>query len=617
VDVLALKPKSKPGDESAPAVRYKLVNKIAEGGMAELFLARQIGFEGFEKLVVIKRILPHLSSDAEFVRMFLNEARILARLTHPNVVQVFELGRMEEQYFIAMEFVHGEDLRTIRDRIAENQEEVTLGFCCRIAADILSGLAYAHGQRDPAGKPLGLVHRDVSPANVLVTYEGSVKLVDFGIAKSSLLVTQAGQFKGKFAYMSPEQVQLTPVDGRADVFATGILLWELVAGVPLFKRGSVEETVQAVLAAPVPLLHKRDPRVPPRLDAIVQRALARSLAVRYPTAEAMREDLEALMREERWDADALSLRKKMRQLFADKIAQQEADLSSAGKANVIDFLLAAEEGSEIRWIGRKLEEVTPSSPWSSGDHVVTETGKAQVGRRPLSDAATLPISTPRDQLLPFSDTASRSTPAARTELLAALPPHDPNVDSRPTIPNPPREARWEATATVPARPDRRNETTLPRRSSDGRPLNGWPRRLLVGGAAAAALLVFLLLLLVLRAPAEPPPAVPPVAKKLEPVVEPPPPAPDPTPAPANATVRVRTDARATFTMDRERVVVGTSASFEISPGEPHHLDVRPAGRDAPQSVALPVLQPGQTLELELSVAAPPKAPANRRRHPRR
>ena len=198
--------------------KYALQRKLAEGGMAEIFLAKQTGMEGFEKLVVVKRILPQLCSDDSFVKMFLNEARVAARLNHPNVVQIFDLGKLGEQYFIAMEYVHGEDLRSVIREATDADKRPSLGLACRVVANTLAGLHYAHTRVGADGKPLGLVHRDVSPQNVLITFEGAIKLVDFGIAKATRAIdaaqTQAGLLKGKYAYMSPEQARGQGVDAR-------------------------------------------------------------------------------------------------------------------------------------------------------------------------------------------------------------------------------------------------------------------------------------------------------------------------------------------------------------------------------------------------------------------
>ncbi len=177
--------------------KYLLQRKLAEGGMAEVFLAKQAGLEGFEKLVVVKRILPHLLNEPEFVKMFVNEARLAARLNHPNIVQIFELGMIDQLYFIAMEFINGEDLRSLVVEANKLGVRPSPGIVCRVIADTLAGLHYAHTRASPEGKPLGLVHRDVSPQNVLVTYEGTLKIVDFGIATATRATseqTQAGLF---------------------------------------------------------------------------------------------------------------------------------------------------------------------------------------------------------------------------------------------------------------------------------------------------------------------------------------------------------------------------------------------------------------------------------------
>ncbi|HYV46221.1 MAG TPA: serine/threonine-protein kinase, partial [Myxococcaceae bacterium] len=186
---------------------YQLIKRLATGGMAQIYLARQKGPEGFEKLMVVKRILPHLAENADFVRMFLDEARIAARLSHPNIVQIFNLGAQDDSYFIAMEYIHGEDVRRVWKRSEQKGTVMPTNLVCRVIMEACSGLDYAHKKADQNGKPLGIVHRDVSPQNILVTFEGGVKVVDFGIAKAAdqAVVTRSGVLKGKYSYMSPEQ----------------------------------------------------------------------------------------------------------------------------------------------------------------------------------------------------------------------------------------------------------------------------------------------------------------------------------------------------------------------------------------------------------------------------
>jgi serine/threonine protein kinase len=345
--------------------KYQLQRKLAEGGMAEVFLGRQAGLEGFEKLIVLKRIRPELSQDQNFVNMFLNEARVAARLNHPNIVQIFELGKVDTQYFIAMEFIHGEDLRTLT-RMADTQKRhLPPGLTCRIIADTLAGLHYAHTRSSADGKPLGLVHRDVSPQNVLVTYEGGVKLVDFGIAKATrggalTEQTRAGLFKGKFAYMSPEQSRGQPLDARSDIFAVGILLWELLTWTRLFKRTNDMATLIAVAEEEIPSPRSFDGTLPDELERIVMKSLERKVHMRYLTASEMRADLEALIRKQAWEADSLALQNYMQQIFSDKLRRQEEDIRESGFGSLEDFLLTVDEKSSVSWI-KSVNTKTPSS----------------------------------------------------------------------------------------------------------------------------------------------------------------------------------------------------------------------------------------------------------------
>jgi serine/threonine protein kinase len=225
-------------DEQLPAEfgKYVLTRLIATGGMAEIFLAHEKAHP--DQPMVIKRILPHLIESSEFVSMFLDEARIAAQLHHENVVEIFDVGRVDGAYFIGMEYVHGEDIRRIYNQAYKRQQSLPLSHSIRIIAEAAIGLGFAHRLPDLTGKPLGLVHRDVSPQNILVGYQGGVKVVDFGIAKAASKVseTRAGVLKGKYSYMSPEQATGDPLDHRTDIFALGIILYETTTGTRLFKR---------------------------------------------------------------------------------------------------------------------------------------------------------------------------------------------------------------------------------------------------------------------------------------------------------------------------------------------------------------------------------------------
>ncbi len=274
--------------------RYRLLRKIATGGMAQLYLASMTGAADFQKFCVIKKILPHLAEQQRFVDMFLDEARIAAGLNHPNIVSIFDLGQVGHAYFIAMEYIAGEDLAHISARVKKAEQLIPIELCARIAANICAGLHYAHEQCDPAGKPLNIVHRDVSPQNILLTYEGQVKIVDFGIAKAANKVahTRTGAIMGKAAYMSPEQCLGQALDRRSDVFAVGVLLHELLTIQRLFKRHSELMTLRAITEEDAPSVRSIRPEVPEVLDEIVATALQRDKDKRYASCLEMRSALE-------------------------------------------------------------------------------------------------------------------------------------------------------------------------------------------------------------------------------------------------------------------------------------------------------------------------------------
>lgn len=273
--------------------RYELVTRLAIGGMAELFLARERGIAGLERLVVIKRILPHLADQPSFVEMFTREARFVAGLSHPNVVQIYDLGHENNSYHIAMEYIHGSTLRELQ-LLAEEQG---ISFSHSVSTSIIEqacrGLHAAHELRDMEGKPIGLVHRDISPHNLMCTTEGNVKLLDFGVAKATegVEATYSGSLKGKFAYLSPEQCLHQNLDRRSDIFALGIVLWELCTGQRLFKRRTELEMMQSIIRGDVPAPSSIDPTIPPALERVIFKALAGDPRHRYETAEQMRQAL--------------------------------------------------------------------------------------------------------------------------------------------------------------------------------------------------------------------------------------------------------------------------------------------------------------------------------------
>lgn len=272
--------------------KYRCVLRLDSGGMAEVFLAVSQGVAGFNKLFVLKRLREALAEHQDHRDMFLHEARLAARLNHPNVVQTYEVGEDGTGIFIAMEYLEGQPLSRLRRELAKQELAVPHGIHARIVSEVLCGLHYAHELTDYDGTPLRIVHRDVSPQNVFVTYDGQVKLVDFGIAKTHDSGTQAGIFKGKFSHTAPEQLRGEAVDRRADVFTAGILLWELLTGHKLLAGDNPAQTIARLLNEPMPPVRSLAPTVDARLEAIAMRALERNPDNRYQTAQEMHDALE-------------------------------------------------------------------------------------------------------------------------------------------------------------------------------------------------------------------------------------------------------------------------------------------------------------------------------------
>ena len=273
--------------------RYRVIKRLASGGMAEVFVAESAGIEGFKKQVAIKRVLPQLSKKEQFIAMFLDEARLSAHLSHSNVVSVFDIGVGDDTYFIVMEYVDGADLKAVVEYQTKMGRKTPVEAAVFLGARICQGLAYAHELKTSEGKPLQIVHRDITPANVLITKFGEVKIVDFGLAKASsqLAGSDAGVIKGKFGYLAPETVLEKPVDNRVDIFSLGIILWEILAGRRLFLGENDFATVRLVRDAVIPKLSAINPTVPPELERILAQALARDTGERYASARDLGRDL--------------------------------------------------------------------------------------------------------------------------------------------------------------------------------------------------------------------------------------------------------------------------------------------------------------------------------------
>ncbi|MGE0786820.1 MAG: PEGA domain-containing protein [Sandaracinaceae bacterium] len=341
--------------------KYTLMRKLATGGMAELFLALQKSVAGFEKLIVVKRVLPHLAQDESFIEMLLSEARIAATLNHPNVAHIYDVGEANGQFYIAMEHVHGEDLRSlVRQMKNKGVTAFPLEHALAIVLGCCAGLAYAHEKRDLDGEAMGIVHRDVSPQNILVTFSGDVKLVDFGIAKAGrgqMEDTGSGQLKGKVPYMSPEQAQGLNLDNRSDIFSLGIMLFELCTGRRLFRGKNEMETLRRIVEDEYPRPRELNPALSPRLEEIILRALEKDISRRYQTAREMQADLEDFIRSEQLKVSALSLGAWMQDLFREKLDAQNQMMQEGRQLAEI----LAEQALQ--------EEREGSLPGATGSHV--------------------------------------------------------------------------------------------------------------------------------------------------------------------------------------------------------------------------------------------------------
>ncbi|HSK02845.1 MAG TPA: serine/threonine-protein kinase, partial [Kofleriaceae bacterium] len=318
--------------------KYTLVAKLAIGGMAEIFLARLVGAAGFEKLVCIKRILPHLAKDQLLVQMFLAEARIAAQISHPNVCQVFELGEIDGRYFIAMEYLEGVPFSCFRRRDlyrAEPDPRLIAG----LGVQACEGLHHAHQLKRPDGSLLEVVHRDVSSNNLFATVDGVVKVLDFGIAKvqDASIRTTTGSVKGTYAYMAPEQLRGEPVDRRTDVFAAGIVLWELFARRHLFKRETDFLTFQAITTDPIPEVAELRPDVPPALSDAIARALSRDREDRFPTARALGEALAQAVQPIGGPWSAAQIADEIARAFEARMRDQQALIRVVREGGVLDL----------------------------------------------------------------------------------------------------------------------------------------------------------------------------------------------------------------------------------------------------------------------------------------
>lgn len=333
--------------------RYVLLRRLATGGMGEIFLAKERGAAGHERLVVIKRILSHHLDKEDYVKMFFEEAALVKRLHHPNIVEIFDMGQIEGDHFIAMEYVRGKSVRDLVDVLRARGRTLEPGHAVELGIELCEGLGYAHQARDASGRPMNIVHRDINPHNILLTYGGALKLIDFGIAKSEMtsVQTATGTIKGKFVYMSPEQSAADPLDRRSDIFSLGIVLYELLALENPFVRQNVVLSLEAIQRQPVPPIGDRRPELA-GLDAILAKALAKDPAARYQTATEMRDDLRTLQRSEAIPLARTRLDVVLEELFAPEIQEEarllaEAERRARAMPPPIPAVLASDETDEL------------------------------------------------------------------------------------------------------------------------------------------------------------------------------------------------------------------------------------------------------------------------------
>lgn len=315
--------------------KYLLLDRLAVGGMAEVYRGKLIGEQGFEKLVVIKRMLPQIAAKDDMVTAFIEEARLAALLQHENIIHVYDFGEMDGDYFIAMEYLFGQELRALLDKSLEAERRLPLADCLHIAARICDGLHYAHELKDFQQRSLNIIHRDISPQNIFITYDGKIKIIDFGIAKTSLqsVRTQTGLVKGKLAYMSPEQARGSELDRRSDIFATGAVLYEMLTGCKMYQGTDTARVLQKVIEAdfPPPETIQRD--IPSPVCAILKRALARERSGRYETIGQMLTDIEECMFELSLRASAQTLSMEMKGLFEREYSVETEEIQSGNDAD--------------------------------------------------------------------------------------------------------------------------------------------------------------------------------------------------------------------------------------------------------------------------------------------
>jgi serine/threonine protein kinase len=433
--------------------RYALLGRLATGGMAELFLARSTADDA---IVVLKRVKPAKLDDPRFVAMFLDEARVMASLRHPNIARVFDIGRFGASYFFTMEYVHGEDMRSVMSRLAELRRALPIGHALHVAAATGAGLHHAHECTGPDGAPLGIVHRDVSPANLMVGFDGAIKVIDFGIAKATIVKskTKTGAVKGKVTYFSPEQCKGSKaIDRRSDVFSLGIVLHEMLTGKRLFRRKTDYETMRAILGEDVKPPSQLRPEVSPAIDGIVMTALARDPADRYATAGELSEAIATIAVRDGHALSAGALGTLMHELFGSRSLPSVAFDSNDETAHLVT-------------VSSILAEIDAGAGADAGQAF---SGAAEDDLEAIPDTVVQPVP-PASIASP--DDEWRDEPVLRGELRRDVPALDPRAvidEVRAVV-----ESRLEAEPTV-AVPPRLVERTFDRDPHEARTVAAVPK----------------------------------------------------------------------------------------------------------------------------------------------
>jgi len=411
--------------------KYVLLRKLATGGMGEIFLAKQVGPSGFEKLLVIKRILSHHHDKNDYLSMFLSEAKLVARLTHNNVIQIHEMGQIDGDYFIAMEYVRGKSLRDIIDTLRSRGEQMPLAHVIDLAIKLCEGLGYAHGAQDLRGRPMNIIHRDVNPHNVLISYSGDLKLIDFGIAKSEMasVNTATGTIKGKFVYMSPEQSAADPIDFRSDIFSLGIVLYELATLENPFVRQNVVLSLEAIQRHDVdPPETKRDGAA--ALAPLLTKALSKDPETRYQSCYELRDELRGLFRNGEVKSEEQDIEHYLNNLFADDIEEEDLLLAEADSAtsppqpqtpSLTPSFVEARKGNDVTRSGRPPSHVPVPRPITSkpfSDDEETMSGdQEQFAARSRRQSEVSRQLRSEDELKSVSDRPNSESPQTRSERL--------------------------------------------------------------------------------------------------------------------------------------------------------------------------------------------------------